>query len=551
MKYTQTADIYPDRDGPRYAQNSMDEARSAPADAALPTTATGPPRRGEHVYPDKLDAGIFRIAGVCVLASLMTVLDATVVAVAQRAFTVEFGSTQAVVAWTMAGYTLALAMVIPLTGWAADRFGTKRLWIGSVLAFTLGSLLCALAPNIVSLIVFRVAQGVGGGMLLPLGFVILTRVAGPKRLGRMMAVLGIPLLLGPIGGPILGGWLIGTFSWPWIFLVNLPIGLTAAILATILFPKDRPEPSESFDLIGVLLLSPGLATFLLGVSSIPGRGTVANRHVWIPLTIGLVFIAAFAIHAWYRADHPLIDLRLFNNSVVTRSNVTALVLAFAFYGTVLLLPSYLQQVMDQTPMQSGIHLAPQGIGAMLTMPFAGAFMDKRGPGKVCVLGISVMTAGLGIFTYGVYRHAGYVPMLLVGLVIFGMGMGCTMTPLSGAAVQTLAPHEIARGSTLISVTYQVGASTGTALMSVIVTHQFNCSENISAANQVAALQHDAARRGVPIDPSAIPRRTLTPDFAGNVLHDLAHAYTVVFVIGVALMALTIIPASFLPKKPAG
>lgn len=529
----------------------MDEARSAPADAALPTTAAGQPRRGEHVYPDKLDAGLFRIAGVCVLASLMTVLDATVVSVAQRTFIVEFGSTQAVVAWTMTGYTLALATVIPITGWAADRFGTKRLWIGSVLAFTLGSLLCAFASNIVTLIVFRVLQGVGGGMLLPLGFMILTHVAGPKRMGRMMAVLGIPLLLGPIGGPILGGWLIGSFSWPWIFLVNLPIGLIAFILAIIVFPKDRPAPSESFDLIGVLLLSPGLATFLFGVSSIPGRGTVADRYVLIPATIGLMLIAAFALHAWYRADHPLIDLRLFNNTVVTQSNVTALTLMSAFFGAGLLLPSYLQQVMHQTPMQSGIHLAPQGLGAMLTMPLAGTFMDKRGPGKVVLLGITVMTVGLSIFSYGVYRHAGYAPTLLVGLAIMGMGIGCTMMPLSGAAVQTLAPHEIARGSTLISVTHQIGASIGTALMSVILTNQFNRSENISAAGEVALLQQTAAKRGVPIDPSAIPRRALGPGFADNVLHDLSHAYAVVFVIAVATMALAIIPASFLPKRPGG
>ena len=161
----------------------------------------------ERTYPDQLDARLLRISGVCVLASVMSILDATVVSVAQRTFIAQFHSTQAIVAWTMTGYTLALATVIPLAGWAADRFGIKRLFMGSVLAFTVGSLLCAIAPNIASLVGFRVLQGVGGGMLMPLAFTILARAAGPKRLGRLMAVLGIPTLLGPIGGPILGGWL--------------------------------------------------------------------------------------------------------------------------------------------------------------------------------------------------------------------------------------------------------------------------------------------------------------------------------------------------------
>lgn len=530
----------------------MDKARRpAPADAALPTTATGQHSPGEHLYPDRLDARTLRVASVCVLASVMTALDATIVSVAQRTFITAFDSTQAVVAWTMTGYTLALATVIPITGWAADRFGTKRLWMGSILAFTLGSMLCALAPNILLLIAFRVVQGLGGGMLMPLGFMILTRVAGPKRLGRMMAVLGIPMLLGPICGPILGGWLIGTFSWPWIFLVNLPIGLIACTLAAILFPKDRPAPSESFDFIGVLLLSPGLATFLFGVSSIPGRDAVTDRNVVLPAIIGLTLIAAFGWHAWRRADHPLIDLRLFKNRVFAHANLAFLVFGTAFLGTVLLLPSYLQQVLHQTPIQSGVHMIPNGLGAMLTMPLAGAFMDRRGPGKSVLLGLTLIAVGLGTFTFGVAKQSGYHPMLLAGLGLLGMGTGCTMMPLSGAAVRALAPHDIARGSALISVTQQVGGSIGTALMSMILTHQFNRSENISIANKVAVLEQEAARHGVPVDASAIPPRARDPGFAASVLHDLSHAYAVVFAVAVALVVSTLVPAALLPKTAAG
>jgi hypothetical protein len=176
-------------------------------------------------------------------------------------------------------------------------------------------------------------------------------------------------------------------------------------------------------------------------------------------------------------------------------------------------------------------------------------MDRKGPGKSVLLGISLISVGLGIFTVGVARQSEYFPFLLLGLGIMGMGMGCTMMPLSGASVQALAPHDIARGSTLISVNFQVGGSIGTALMSMVLTSQFNRSENISAANQLARADQDAVRRGMPADPSAIPQRTLAPDYAANLLHDLSHAYTLVLVIAVTLVATTLIPASFLPKTP--
>jgi EmrB/QacA subfamily drug resistance transporter len=520
---------------------------------APPLTAPTGLGADEHVYPDKLDAGLLRIAAVCILATVMAILDVTVVSVAQRTFIAQFGSTQAVVGWTMTGYTLALATVIPITGWAADRFGTKRLFMGSVLAFTLGSLLCALAPNILLLIVFRALQGVGGGMLMPLGFMILTREAGPARLGRLMSILSIPMLLAPICGPILGGWLIDTSSWRWIFLINLPIGIVTIVLAAVVFAGDQPARSETFDVVGVLLLPPGLATFLFAVSSIPSRGTVADRHVLIPATIGLALIACFVLHAWYRADHPLIDLRLFKNQVVTHANVMMTVFSVAFFGVALLLPSYFQQVLHQTPMQAGVHMIPQGLGAMLTMQLAGPFVDRRGPGKVVLAGIVLIIVGLGAFAFGVARQADYLPTLLAGLTIMGLGMGCTMMPLSVAAVQALAPHQIARGSTLLSVLNQVGGSIGTALMSVILTNQFNRSENISAANRLALLRQSAARLGVPIDKvdkSAIPKQAFAQNFVADVLHDLSHAYTAVFAVAVVLVASTLIPALFLPKKPA-
>ncbi|MUM19923.1 DHA2 family efflux MFS transporter permease subunit [Mycobacterium sp. CBMA271] len=490
----------------------MDNAPPAPPVSSSPTRLLD---EGGCGYPDRLDAALFRIAAVCGLASVMAFLDSTAVSVAQRTFVAEFGSSQAVVSWTIAGYMLAFAMVIPLTGWAADRFGTKRLFMGAVLAFTLASVLCAVSSNILLLITFRVFQGLGGGMLMPLSFMILTRAAGPKRLGRIVAVGAIPFLLGPIGGPILGGWLIGHYGWKWIFLINLPIGLVTTMLAAIMFPKDRPERLEALDVVGALLLSPGVAALLAGLSAIPGRESVADPHVAIPVVAGVLSIVVFVVRTRNRASYPLIDLRLFENRVVRWANVTQLGFAATFVGIGLLVPSYFQVVLHQTAMQAGMSMVAMGIGLVLTMPLAGVFTDKSGPGRLVLLGLSAIALGLGIFTFGVARNADDTSTLLAGLTVVGMGVGLTSTPLFSACVQSLAQSQIARGTTLLSVNDQVGGAMGAALMAVLLTNQVG--------------------RNAGVDNSSV---------------HLSHAYTTVFSVAFVLAILAVIPALFLPRTLA-
>src|ERR1700761_6225254 len=484
---------------------------------AVPTANDEPAADDLAEYPDSLDAGLLRIAGVCILASVMALLDGTVVSVAQRTFIAEFASTQAVVAWTITGYTLGQATVIPLAGWASDRFGTKRLFMGAALWFT----------------------------LVPLTLIILTREAGPRRLGRLMAVLGIPMLLAPMCGPVLGGWLISAYGWQWIFRINLPVGVILIVLAALIFPRDRPRPSEAFDFVGMLLLSPGLATLLFGISSVPRRDSFTDNHVWIPGLVGIALITAFVLHALHRADHPLIDLRLFKNRAVTLSNSAMFAFSVGFFGAVLVVPSYLQQLLHETPLQSGLQLIPQGLGAMLTMPLAGTLMDKRGPRNVLLVGVTLISTGLSVFAYGAWKHADYLPILLVGLVVTGIGLGCTLTPLSGSAVRALAPHQVGRGSTLLSVNQHIATSFGAAVMSVILTSQFNRSETIATADKLGILKGKFATRG----PPAPTHYDVSPDFTARLMHDLSHAYTAVIVLAVILVAVTLLPVAFLPNKP--
>src|SRR3954451_10270176 len=227
----------------------------------------------------RLDRRLLAISSVVVLGAIMSILDTTVVNVAINTLARDFNTELSTIQWIVTGYTLALATVIPITGWAADRFGTKRLYMLSIGLFVAGSALSGAAWSAESLILFRILQGLGGGMLMPCGMTILTRAAGPQRVGRVMAIMGVPMLLGPILGPILGGWLVDDVSWRWIFFINLPIGAFALFLSLRVLPKDEPQPSERLDVLGLVLLSPGLALMIYGLaqSSTDGFGSAGRR----------------------------------------------------------------------------------------------------------------------------------------------------------------------------------------------------------------------------------------------------------------------------------
>ncbi|MFI7598024.1 DHA2 family efflux MFS transporter permease subunit [Actinoplanes sp. NPDC049681] len=498
--------------------------------------------------PGKLDAAVLKIAGVIVLGAIMSILDVTVVSVALPTFQNEFKASYAEVAWTMTGYTLALATVIPLTGWAADRFGTKRLYMTALLLFTLGSGLCATADSISQLISYRVLQGLGGGMLMPLGMTIMTRAAGPERIGRLMAVLGIPMLLGPIAGPILGGWLIETAGWPWIFRINLPIGALALAYAAWALPKDAPEPSESFDFLGMLMLSPGLALFLYGVSSLPEAGTVTDTKVWLPMLAGGLLVIGFVLYS-FKPKHPLLDLRLLRNRNLSVASITMAVFMVAFMGAGLLFPSYFLQVRGESTLDAGLLMAPQGIGAMVTMPIAGMLADRIPVGRTVPFALILIAAGFFAFTQ-VGTDTSYV-LLCGALFVMGLGMGGTMMPIMTSALKTLTHHEVARGSTLLNILQQIAGSVGSAVMSVILTSKLNDSPAIpgvvdpqtgapvtEAGLAIGAQQNPALAQQIPGGPGIVERG----------LHFVADSFGTTFWVGFVLVLVTFVPAFFLPRK---
>jgi EmrB/QacA subfamily drug resistance transporter len=521
------------------------------------SSPSAPPAPPAHPgYPDKIDGAVLKVAGVVVLGAIMSILDITVVNVALPTFQADFASggeplPYSTVAWTVTAYTLALATVIPLTGWAADRFGTKRLYMTALLLFTAGSVLCAMASTIEALIAFRVIQGLGGGMLMPLGMTIMTKAAGPARMGRLMAILGVPMLLGPIFGPILGGWLIENYSWHWIFLINLPIGAAALVYAWRVLPSDRPEPSESFDWVGMALMSPGLALFLYGISSIPGEGTFFSSKVIIPGTLGLVMVAGFVVWS-FRPAHPLLDLRLFKNRNLTVSTITMFLFAAAFFGGLLLVPTYFQQVRGESALSAGWLMAVQGLGAMITMPIAGSLVDKLPVGRIVPFGLAAIVGGMFALTQ-VTATTSYWYILPV-LFVMGLGMGGTMMPLMTSALKTLTSHEVARGSTLLNISQQIASSIGVAIMSVVLTNGLNNDPLLKASRAFGE-----ASNGV-TDPGQLGTIAARfPEVAALLARGqealmaavdeaMASAFATTFWVAAILLSLTLIPAWFLPRK---
>jgi EmrB/QacA subfamily drug resistance transporter len=478
--------------------------------------------------PEGLDRETLIVAGVVLLGAIMSILDTTVVNVAIDHLAVAFHSSLTTIQWVITGYTLALATVIPVSGWAADRFGTKRIYMASLVLFTLGSVLSGLAWSAGSLIFFRVLQGFGGGMIMPAVMTIMTKKAGPHRMGRVMGVLGVPMLLAPILGPILGGWLVDNASWRWIFFINLPIGIVAFILALIVLEPDQPQPAHRLDWLGMLLLSPGLAVFIFGLaeSSTYGFGSVRS---WGPTLAGAVLIAAWFVHSW-RTPNPLIDLRTFAHTRAGAAAGTFLLFAISVFGSMLLVPLYFQAVRGASALQAGLLMAPGGFGAMLLMPLAGRLTDKYGPTWLPATGLPLVAIGLVPFAL-VGPHTSYV-LLCCANFVQGLGMGLAMMPNMTAAMQAVPPAAIARTSTAMNIIRQAGASIGTAVLSVILATAI--ASNLSAilgsrasgshSGGIAALQH------------------LPPGAHAAIARPLADAFASTFVWALVLILVALIPA---------
>ena len=448
--------------------NTPPERPTVPSATAAGAAGPSPAPGGKGMLAG-LDPQLKRLALVVVLGSIMSILDTTIVNVAIATLAKDFRAPLSQVQWVSTGYLLALAMTIPLTGWAVERFGAKTMWIASLTLFLVGSALSGAAWSIESLIVFRIVQGIGGGMIMPIGQSIMATAAGPQRMGRVMSLLGVPMLLGPVLGPVIGGLIVDNVSWRWIFYVNIPIGIVAIALAVKILPgHQKTDRNHKLDLLGLCLLSPGLGLFVYGLSQ---AGQASAASVFVPAVGGLVLIGAFVLHALRTKLTPLIEVVLFRDRQFAAAAATTFFFGAALFGGMLLLPLYYQVARGQTALTAGLLMAPQGIGAAMVMPLAGKLTDRYGAGRIVPAGLVVVSLATLAYTQ-LGPHTSFA-LLAVSLFVRGLGFGFVMMPAISAAYKTLAPHQVPRASTAINIVQRVGGSIGTALVAVVLDHQIS------------------------------------------------------------------------------
>jgi EmrB/QacA subfamily drug resistance transporter len=426
-----------------------------------------------HASMERVSGGLDRstlvVAGVTTFGLIMAVLDTTIVNVALDTLSRDLDASLSTIQWVSTAYLLSLASVIPLSGWVTERFGSKPTWIASIALFAMGSALCAVASSAGELIAFRVLQGLGGGMLVPVGFTLIAQSAGPRRVGRALALVGVPILLGPIFGPIIGGLIVDNAAWEWIFVVNVPIAVVAIGLAARFLRADAGRADAgALDWVGALLLCPGLAGVVFGLSEIEAHGGIDHSIAFGPIVAGLVLVTLFARHS-LRVERPLIELRLFASREFRAAALVTFTLGAALFGTLLLLPLYYQVDRGENALSAGLLIAPQGLGAALMLPIGGRLTDRVGGGPVVVAGCAVFA----VATLPWMFVTGDTPYWLLGGMLFvrGLGLGASVQPASAAAYAALHSSQVPRATAALNTLRQVGGSIGTALLSVVLQHE--------------------------------------------------------------------------------
>lgn len=440
--------------------------------------------------PDNTNQGLpqdlRRLVVAIMLGAFMVALDMTMVNVALHALERDFHASVTTIQWVSTGYLLALAMVIPVTGWAVERFGARNSWVAALLLFTGGSILCGLAWSATSLIAFRVLQGVGGGMLLPLAQMILAQAAGPQRLGRVMAAVGVPAMLGPVLGPVLGGLIVTDSTWRLMFYLNVPVCLAAVLFAyRVAMPQTRTANATKLDTAGLALLSPGVAAVIYGLAQTGSYASFTDAHVLIPAAAGLVLIAGYAAHA-LTTRNPLVDLRLFKTRAFSAPSALVFLFSMAMLGVQLLLPLYYQQVRHQSALDAGLLLAPSGVGMALALIISGRLSDKIGPRPIVLTGL--LLSAISTLTYTQIDTHTSLAVLSTMLVLNGAGIGATLVPSLAAPYRGLRTDQIPKATSAIRILQQLGGSFGVSVLAVVLQRQL-LSQVHHAGNVAAAYGH--------------------------------------------------------------
>jgi len=442
------------------------------------------------------------------LALVLEILDSSIVNVALPSMMGNLGATVDEISWVVTSYIIANVIVIPMTSFLSGRFGRRRYFVGSILVFTAASFLCGLSHTLPQLVVCRVIQGMGGGALLSMSQSIMMETFPPQRQGSGQALFGMGATLGPSLGPTLGGWITNQWSWPWIFYVNIPLGILAAFLCWTYLPEPKfVRRVEGVDWTGIVLL-------IIGVGSLQTLLERGNRLDWFESDfICFLAVACAGSLVWFvwhelRHDHPVVDLRVFRHRSLTIGSIYGAMMGVGLYGSVFLFPLFTQQVLRWSSWQSGIAIAPSSLATALTMPIAGRIVFRFGPAPLFAVGIAIFVPTLWAMSHWTLQSG--TADLFWPQITRGVALGLMFVPLSLATLRSLPPEDMLQGAGLYNLFRQVGGSLGIAALATLVDHRATLhhaylAESVSPFNmatqqRLAAIAGGMMQRG--LDPSS-------------------------------------------------
>ncbi len=432
------------------------------------------------------------VALITIIGVFMAILDSTIVNIAIPRLQTVFGADLHSVQWVLTGYILAQGVATPLVSFFTDRFGIKRFYMLSLILFTIGSALCGLSWNLPMLIFFRVLQGVGGAALFPLSLTLLFREFPPEERGSALGVFGVPALLAPALGPTLGGYIVTYADWRAIFYINVPIGILAVIVAGIFLREYRDERRTSFDVVGFIFSTIGLASLLYGLSeaSTSGWGSTAVLGYLIGGLLALVIFVVVELSIINRGGQPLLDLSIFKNGGFTTSTIANLFVIFALYGGLFLLPLYLQSLRGESAFQAGVLLLPQALASMVSVIIGGRLVDRFGVRAVVIPGLVILAVAVWQLSFITQNSPFW--WLQVMVTLRGFSLGLVGQPLILAALAQIRPQQLTQASSLSTVVRSVGSSLSIAILATLVqtqtsVHYAHLAEQVTASSRLGQL----------------------------------------------------------------
>ncbi|MFG1923468.1 DHA2 family efflux MFS transporter permease subunit [Cryptosporangium sp. NPDC048952] len=407
---------------------------------------------------------IWRVSAIIASCAFLTGLDASVVNVGLDTITRDLHTTLGTAQWVATGYLVAFAASLPICGWLGRRIGVGRLWLACAAAFTIASAACAFAPTIGWLIGLRVVQGLAAGMLIPAGQTVIGQAVGPARLGRVMAALGVAVTLAPALGPVVGGAVIEVWSWPWLFLINVPVGVVAIWLGLRYLPRGEAGDPGRLDAFGLVLLSVGLPLVVYGCTRF-GESRDAGPLVLVGAGVGALVV--YGVHS-ARSANPILDLRLFGNRAYRAAVATGAFAGAALFGAGLLYPLYFQLGRGADPLETGLLLLSMSLGTTIALPLAGRLSDRIGGGWVSLAGSLVTVASTFPFALLPIDAPEWIVQGL--LFVRGAGLAGALTPAVTAAFAAVTPTQLPDAAAQVNIVNRVGGALGGAIFAVVVAN---------------------------------------------------------------------------------